>query len=349
MPRTCVVMCSGGLDSLLALGSMVRQGLRTIAFHGVSVFHDKAEDEGHLDRLRAQLLRIGADEVVFRDQTDAMIAFTNHPRFGYGKHLNACIDCRIMTIATAKTVMDETKADFIASGEVIGQRPMSQRRDAMRTVEREIASLGLDGLLLRPLCAKLLDPTIPETEGWVDRESLFDFEGRNRKPQMALAREWGITDYPTPAGGCLLTDEGFSNRLRDLMENTPGWSADDVRLLRIGRHYRISPATKIVVCRNEDEANRIKELTRPGDTFLSISDRPGALVLVRGLMDDEARRIATGLAVHYSKLRNDDTARVHAWPAETDLSKVERDDLGLCARVDPNAVQNLYIGVWQPG
>lgn len=341
MKRSCVVMCSGGLDSLLALAAMARQGVRTIAFHGVSVFHDKGDSQEHLDHLREQFTHLGADEVIFRDQTEAMVQLTCAPRFGYGKHLNACIDCRILTLGTARAVQVDTGADFVASGEVVGQRPMSQRRDAMRTVEREAERLGLKGILLRPLCAKLLEPTIPETEGWVDRQQLFDFQGRTRKPQMALAEAWGIEDYPTPAGGCLLTDEVFSIRLRDVMEHTPDWGADDVRLLRVGRHYRLPAGGKLVVSRNQAEGERLKELAREGDRFRMNDEKPGALALVRGPLDNEGERVACGLAVHYSKSRDDGRARVRGWTAGEETEPETRS----WERVDPETVQALHVGV----
>ena len=191
---------------------------------------------------------------------------------------------------------------------------------------------------MRPLSAKRLPPTLPETRGWIDRERLRDFQGRTRKPQMALAAELGITEYATPAGGCLLTDPGFGNRLRDLATHMPEWGADDARLLRVGRHFRIGPATKIVASRCAEEGDAIEALARPGEPLFLTRERPGALILVRGVCDAEAERLAAGLAVHYSKFREAGAGPVERWPAG---SPEARAALGEIARIDPSALKRL--------
>ena len=180
----------------------------------------------------------------------AFMDMVRKPRFGYGKNMNPCIDCRIAMFKNAKRIMREVGGDFIATGEVIGQRPMSQRRDAMSLIDREA---DVKGLILRPLCAKNLEPSIAEINGLVDREKLYDYTGRSRKPQIALAKKLGITDYPTPAGGCEVTEPGFSARLRHLFEITEKDEVDDWNMLLVGRHIILGPKTKAIVSRNEKE------------------------------------------------------------------------------------------------
>ena len=324
MPRSCVTLLSGGLDSLLALRLMTLQGLAATAVHTINCFHGSEAAEARKERLRADALRLGARDIVFPDITDEVIAVTRAPRFGYGRHRNACIDCRLRTIAAGFRVMREVAADFVASGEVVGQRPMSQRRDAIAIADREIASWGFPGLLLRPLSAKLLEKTVPEAEGWVDQGRLYAISGRSRGEQMALARELAIGPYPAPAGGCLLTDAGFSARLGDLMRFHPGWGAADVELLKVGRHFLPAERTRIVASRNEAENARLEELARPDDLFYINAERNGAVVMLRGEATAAAETLAAGLAIHFSRMREAGHARVARWrlaPGETDRSE----------------------------
>jgi tRNA U34 2-thiouridine synthase MnmA/TrmU len=198
----------------------------------------------------------------------------------------------------AKEIMREVGASFVATGEVLGERPMSQNRSALRIVERES---GLEGLLLRPLSAKLLPPTIPEKEGWVDREKLLDIRGRSRKRQVELAEKWGIKDYPSPAGGCLLTDPQFSRRLRDLMENEE-LSKENVLLLKIGRHFRLRKGVKLVVGRNKEENERLRELFREGDSLLQAYSHKGPDAILRGNASEEDIILAGRIVARYSDL-----------------------------------------------
>ena len=326
MSRSCVVLLSGGLDSLLAIRLMALQGVGVIVVHALNCFHGSEAVAARKERLTADSLRLGAREIVFPDLTDEVIAVTRKARFGYGRYWNACIDCRLQTVRAGFRVMKERGADFVVSGEVVGQRPMSQRRDAMALADREVASWGYGGLFLRPLSAKLLGKTIPEQEGWVDPEYLYDISGRSRDRQMALAKELDLGHYPTPAGGCLLTDGGFSGRLGDLMRFTPDWVAADVELLKVGRHFLPTSRTRIVVSRNESENGRIEELSRPGDLLYLNDEQHGAMVMLRGDATPESDSMAAGLAIHYSKMRETGRARVARWrrtPEETD--RVELD------------------------
>jgi tRNA U34 2-thiouridine synthase MnmA/TrmU len=250
-----------------------------------------------------------------------------HPKHGYGSNMNPCIDCRIFMLKKAKVYMEGAGASFIVTGEVLGQRPMSQRRDAMRLIEKEA---GLEGYILRPLSAKFLPITIPEKEGWISRESLLAIQGRSRKPQIQLADHYGIRDYPCPAGGCLLTDPGFAKRIRDLMEHKPDFSLNDVHLLKIGRHFRLSPRLKLVVGRNEEDNKKIQTFAQDGDVLLKVLHHPGPLSLLRGEPNNtEIGRAASitvrygkakdlkGVEVHYKKV-NEDTSRSISTPSAPD-------------------------------
>ncbi|MDR1744383.1 MAG: hypothetical protein LBS30_01360 [Planctomycetota bacterium] len=313
MAKSCIVLLSGGLDSLLALRLMTLQGIRATALHSVNCFHGTQQIGEKKEKLRRAASALGAEDIVFPDITEDVVALTKRPRHGYGKHLNACIDCRLRTVAAGFACLRERGADFVVSGEVVGQRPMSQRRDAIALANREIAAWGFPGLLLRPLCAKLVEKTVPEREGWVDGNFLYDISGRGRERQMALAEELRIGEYPSPAGGCLLTAPGFSAKFAVLMRCKPGWGAADVELLKVGRHFQIAEDARIVASRCEEENLRLRELAEPGDLLFINAERNGAVALLRGAKTHETRELAAGMAVYYSKMREDGTARVRAW------------------------------------
>jgi tRNA U34 2-thiouridine synthase MnmA/TrmU len=215
----------------------------------------------------------------------------------------------------AKARMEESGASFIVTGEVLGQRPMSQRRDAMRLIEKEA---GLEGYILRPLSAKVLPETIPEKEGWVDREKLLRIQGRSRKPQMGLAEEYGIRDYPCPAGGCLLTDPGFAKRIKDLMDHDVDFSTNDVHLLKIGRHFRFSDEVKLIVGRNEEENQKIQTFAQGRDILLKISNFPGPLSLLRGKPKEGDIEKAAAITAHYGKAKDSGKGEVNFKSADED-------------------------------
>ena len=314
MARVCVALFSGGLDSTLALRLMTVQGIETVAFHARNCFHGTADRDAREALLRRRALDLGAREFVVGDLTADVIALVNRPPRGHGKNLNPCLDCRIGTIRGAKRLADEIGADFVVAGEVLGQRPMSQRRDAMRTTDREVVLMGLGDRFLRPLCAKLFDPTLPEREGWVDRGRLRDFSGRDRKPQLALAAELGITEFPSPAGGCLLTDPGYSARLADMMlAMGEDWTARDAELLKIGRHYRLGPRTKVVVSRTGEENGLLEAWLPSGAPVFAAAVDTGALAAVCGEVTPEAEAFAAAAAVRFSRNRTAERAPVARW------------------------------------
>jgi hypothetical protein len=236
-----------------------------------------------------------------------------HPRFGYGANANPCVDCRIFMMRKAKEIMEREGADFVFTGEVLGQRPKSQRRDTLRIIERESR---MDGRLLRPLSAKLLKPTIPEEEGLVDRERLLDVSGRGRQRQIRLAGELGLADWPQPAGGCcFLTDESFSKKFFDLLAAREAAgegrriTQEEVLLLTVGRHFRLSARAKLIVGRNELE-NALLEHHVDGRARLETSGVMGPLALVEGAPSPEDRTLAASIVARYGKAKDEPRVRV---------------------------------------
>ncbi len=235
------------------------------------------------------------------DITDRHLEVVKEPRHGHGENMNPCIDCHTLMIQCAGERLEKEGAQFIITGEVLGQRPMSQNRRSLAMVARDS---GFDGLLLRPLSAKRLPVTIPEEKGWVNRDGLLDWSGRSRKPQMALAEQLGIREYPSPAGGCLLTDIVFSRRLRDLLDNRPDAETREIEILKIGRHFRIGPRTKLTVGRNKDENLGIQALSGPEDLLFQTITVPGPTTLLAGEVIPELESLTASITVSYSDAGN---------------------------------------------
>ncbi len=294
-----IALLSGGLDSTLAVRTVLEQGIEVEALNFITAFcRCTAKGNSCLSSQRAaQRLGIGLE--VF-NISEEFLEVVKHPKYGYGKNVNPCLDCRILMFKKGWEQMNRNGASFIVTGEVLGERPMSQRREAMNIIERES---GLQGLILRPLSAKLLPLTVPEKKGWINRESLLAISGRSRKPQIELASDYGINDYPCPAGGCLLTDPGFALRMKDLMKNKPDFSLNDVHLLKLGRHFRLTPLAKAVVGRNEDENRKIMALAVEGDTVLKVKGFPGPLSLARGEVGHQEILQSAIITAKYSKAK----------------------------------------------
>jgi tRNA-specific 2-thiouridylase len=295
-----IALLSGGLDSTLAARVIIEQGLELEALNFMTVFCTCTNRGATCLASQKAVETLGIPLKVF-NVSEEYLEVVKHPRHGYGSNMNPCIDCRIFMLKKAKARMEESGSAFIVTGEVLGQRPMSQRRDAMRLIEKEA---GLEGLILRPLSAKGLPVTIPEKEGWVDREKLLKIQGRSRKPQIELAGHYGIHDYPCPAGGCLLTDPGFAKRVKDLMVHNPDFSLNDVHLLKMGRHFRLSHGVKLVVGRNEEENQKIQTFAQGEDILLKVSSFPGPLSLLRGKFEQEDIEKAAAITAHYSKAKD---------------------------------------------
>jgi len=302
-----LVMLSGGLDSVLALRLVLEQNVELEAIHFLSFFSATTLDG--CPRLPAKRVaqKLGVPLKIVNFSRD-LVEIVRRPAHGYGKNANPCIDCRIGALKRAAEYMKECGATFLVTGEVVGERPMSQRRDAMRLIDKET---GLTGLVLRPLSAKLLEPTVPEREGVVDREKLYAIEGRSRLPQMELAETFGITEYPSPAGGCLLTDPAFGARMKDLIEHAPDFDANDAHLLKMGRHFRVAPDTKVIVGRDQTDNEKIETFARPDDPLFVVAGVPGPTSLLRGTVSNATKEAAAALTARYSKARNEPSVKVY--------------------------------------
>jgi tRNA-specific 2-thiouridylase len=283
-------LLSGGLDSMLAAAVLRAQGIDVTLITFVTPFYGAARA-----RESAALLSLPLKVV---DLTEKFFPLIYDPPHGFGRGHNPCIDCHILMLQEAGVLMLAESFDFLFTGEVLGQRPMSQYRGALNLVARES---GFPDLVLRPLSARLLKPTRPELEGWVDRQQLFDLSGRGRKRQMALAPQYGIARYPAPAGGCLLTDPGYAGRLKELLRQQPAKvSRQDLELLKWGRHFRLAGGAKAVVGRTKQENEAIVALKEPGDLLLKVQDYPGPLVWLPGSAAEEDLKEAAALAAAYS-------------------------------------------------
>ncbi|MBU0984530.1 MAG: hypothetical protein KKA42_11705 [candidate division Zixibacteria bacterium] len=302
-----IALFSGGLDSALAILLILKQNIEVTALTFMTHFGCDIGDRSSCGSNPYPTAEKFGFNVKLMHLGQKFIDIVENPKFGRGSNMNVCIDCRILMLNEAKNLMDMIGADFLITGEVVGQRPFSQQKDKMNLVMRET---GLKNKLVRPLSARILPPTEPELTGLIDREQLEGISGRSRKRQIELAAEFGLDDYPSPAGGCLLTDEGYSNRLRDLLANTGYLSFDDLNLLRVGRHFRLDRATKVVVGRNETENNQIEGLKRDGHCLLEAPDVGSPLTLLIGDATEENIRKAAMITARYTSARNETSVRV---------------------------------------
>ena len=316
-----VALISGGLDSMLAAKVVMQQGVHV---EGINFFTGFCV-EGHTHAIRAKdrakpkrnnalwvAEQLGIKLHII-DVIDEYKDVVLNPKHGYGQHLNPCLDCKIFMVkkALAWGFMEEHGFDFIVTGEVIGQRPKSQRKETMPLIARES---GADDRLLRPLCAKNLPATLPEREGWVQRDALFDFHGRSRKPQIQLAESFGFTDWAQPAGGCcFLTDEHYAQKLSDLWRTrgTREYELDDIMLLKVGRHIRPAPNFKLIVGREDGENHYLQGYKHQFTTLRSTSHK-GPLCLIDGTPSDADVELGARVLARYGQGRNADRVIVVA-------------------------------------
>jgi tRNA U34 2-thiouridine synthase MnmA/TrmU len=298
-----VALLSGGLDSTLAVKVILDQGIEVHALNFISAFctcNSRGKQKGGPEGgCRSEAKRV-AEEFGIPIKVIAKgldyIEIVRNPKYGHGKGINPCMDCRIYMFKGAKKYMEEIGASFIITGEVLGQRPMSQRRDCFGIVEKESA---MEGLILRPLSAKSLEPTMPEKTGLVDRHRLLSIVGRSRKPQIELADDLHIQDYPCPSGGCLLTDKIFSRKVKDLLDHKHTVTTTDLHALKTGRHFRYS-GVKVIVGRDEKENIKLTKLIQPGDTVVEPVGFPGPVALVCGGMENGVHGFVGGLILRYA-------------------------------------------------
>lgn len=315
-----VGLISGGLDSTLAARVLLEQGIEVVGLHYSTGFcmndHRRAmaRPDEEPRRMRNEGLRAGADlgiPVEILDAGEEYLKMVLNPKHGYGKRANPCIDCRLFMIHGAAGYMREHGGDFVFTGEVLGQRPMSQHMQALRMIEREC---GLEGFLVRPLSARHLPPTRPEELGWVDRERLLGISGRSRKEQLDLSARWGIADFPQPSGGCcFLADENFAKRFHDMKGHTAPEQIrrEEMILLKIGRHFRLSDDVKIIVARDESENRFLSRFERPGWRFEAV-DCGSPITLADGEPDAVMRRLIASITARYSDRRAEPLVEVAA-------------------------------------
>lgn len=291
-----IALISGGLDSVLAARIVMDQGFDVVGLYFTSVFSKSYgnEQETHAARVSKA---IGIDLRIV-DMSKDYIEVVRNPAHGYGKNANPCIDCKIFMLRKAKTAMQEANSPFVVTGEVLGQRPMSQRRDTLHVIERDS---DMRGLILRPLSATLLPPTKAELGGVIDREKLLGISGRSRSVQFQLAGRYGISGYSTPAGGCLLTDKNFSAKLRDLFDDRQTIHPNDIRLLTIGRHYRFGAGVKIVLGRDNKENKMLLSLAPHGYHLFTPQGFQGPVALLSGEPTQDLKQTIGRLIITYSK------------------------------------------------
>ena len=306
MRRRCIALYSGGLDSILAVKLMQQQGVEVVPLHFVTPFFgfELLAEAASYGEQEFKRYGIRPEPV---DYTADLAQLLLEPAYGFGKRFNPCIDCKIGMLKRARVLLETYGASFIVTGEVLGQRPMSQRRDTMNVIERDTE---LKGLLLRPLCAKLMKPSQPEIEGLVDREQLLSFTGRGRREQIDLALKLGIreADIPTPAGGCLLTDESIAGRAQRAFKQAAPAIPElaELRLATVGRHFRLSDDCWLAVSRSRQENEVMASMVYAGNTFLRLQGVPGPLAIVRGAARPADLELAAAVCLRYTKRRGEE-------------------------------------------
>lgn len=298
-------LMSGGLDSTLAAMTLMRQGIAVTGISFVTPFFGA-------EKARRAAAAIGHPLIIV-DISILHLEMLKQPKYGYGRHMNPCIDCHAMMFRCAGEKMQEGNFDFLFSGEVLGQRPMSQNSTALKTVAKHS---GFSEWILRPLSARLLPPTVMENQGLVDRTQLLAIHGRSRQRQQTLAREWGLNELPASGGGCLLTEKGFSNQLRDLLNHDPAASVTDVELLKIGRQFRLNSTVKLVVGRNQEDNLALEGFLTKNKLLLRCLDFNGPLGVLCGDADQATLQRAAAIVVSYGKGKDETQLRVLCRHAE---------------------------------
>jgi tRNA U34 2-thiouridine synthase MnmA/TrmU len=307
MKRKALALLSGGLDSTLAVKMMLDMGIDVEALNFTSPF---CTCTGKNSGCKSEAVRVAQEfnipiKVIHKGLD--YLEIVRNPQHGYGKGVNPCVDCRIYLLRKAKEYMAECGADFVITGEVLGQRPMSQRRDTLRVIERES---GLEGLLLRPLSAQHFEPTVPEQEGWVNRDKLLAIKGRSRKELFELADDLDVKNYPCPAGGCLLTELSFVPKMRDVFDHCDELNLRDFRLLKVGRHCRIGKRTKVIIGRDESDNSLLETARQEGETAITWMDGNTPVGVVTGRQDQDLIKLASRILLRYTKAEKGALCRI---------------------------------------
>ncbi|WP_455757205.1 argininosuccinate synthase domain-containing protein [Sulfurimonas sp.] len=296
-----IALFSGGLDSTLAMKLIIDQGIEVLAVNISTGFGSTKDRREHMQSMCDQ---VGAEFKIIDIENEYLQDVLFSPKHGYGKNFNPCIDCHAKMFAVAKRIMEEEGASFLLSGEVMGQRPMSQNKDALQTVLNES---NCDGLLLRPMSAKMLKPTIAEENGWVDRERLESITGRSRDRQLALAKEIGLEDFESPGGGCLLTDENFGKKMFDYIAHENDFEVKDIPVMKFGRHLRLSDGAKLVVGRDKDENQHLQNIDNDKYYHARTVGIPGPHALLSKNASDSDKELATKIILTYTKAKQEDS------------------------------------------
>lgn len=303
-----IALISGGLDSILAVRLIKDQGIEVFCLNfRIPFCHRDKEISSAGDRKLKILEDSLGEEIKIAGIGEEFLKLLENPRHGFGSNMNPCIDCKILMLSKAKQLMQELGAQFIVTGEVLGQRPMSQHRQALLSIAKKS---GLEGLVLRPLSAKNLPQTIPEINNWVNRDKLLNFGGRTRRPQIELAAKFGIKEFASPAGGCLLTEPEFSKRLQDLIAHKE-LNIENAALLKIGRHFRIGKTTKLIVGRDEPEDIELEKLAKAGDyLFYPNQQLAGPTCLGRGEFNEALIKLGAQITCRYCDLNKAASAEI---------------------------------------
>ena len=300
-----LALFSGGLDSMLSIKLIKKQGIDVTALF-IDVGFGSSKDNSEILKKRAQM--VGADFEIIDAKDNFVKNILFNPKYGYGKNFNPCIDCHANMFRIALGLLKKYNASFVITGEVIGQRPMSQRSDAIKNVTK-LAGDEEGGLILRPLSAKLMSPTIPEIKGWVDREKLLGISGRNREVQLRLAKEYGFSEFESPGGGCLLTQEAMATKIKEHIKYEE-FIVEDVELLKHGRHLRLPGGAKLVVGRNKEDNEYISKVDNPKYIFAKALDISGPLSLINKDASDGDKLLATKIILTYTKTKSDEVGKV---------------------------------------
>ncbi len=290
-----LALFSGGLDSMLSIKLISDQGINVVAIN-MNIGFGSKKNMSEIMKKRAEKAGAAFKMVDVRELYLKDILFD--PKFGYGKHFNPCIDCHGFMFRSAKRLLKEYDADFLITGEVLGQRPMSQRADALQSVKN--LAEDEDNLILRPMCAKLLEPTKPEIEGWVEREKLLGISGRSREVQISLAQKFGWEDYEKPGGGCLLTDKYFSQKMSDFIKYDK-FEVEDIQLIKFGRHLRLPDGAKLVIGRDKEENEILENIKNSKMEFIKLKEIAGPLSLISKTATKEDRVLAVKIILTFTK------------------------------------------------